>query len=161
VSDNHPARSYHFRCLTNGESTLAFTMFQYFVSLVPTTYTDALTGSSLKTYQYYVTDHRRTLGHEANAGIPGIFIKYDFEAVSVDIAEERNFTFAHFLVRLCGIIGGRLCCLLCPQFRELTVITRRRIRRCLCLGGLGFLVYRQFACLDNPVVARTATLVNF
>ncbi|KAI9027898.1 endoplasmic reticulum vesicle transporter-domain-containing protein [Hyaloraphidium curvatum] len=67
-----------------------FTMFQYFVSLVPTTYTDSLSGSSLKTYQYYVTDHRRSLQHDANGGIPGIFIKYDLEAVSVDVAEARS-----------------------------------------------------------------------
>lgn len=38
--------------------------------------------------------------------MPGIFIKYDLEAVSVDISEERSTTFVHFLVRLCGIVGG-------------------------------------------------------
>lgn len=85
-------------------------MFQYFVSLVPTTYTDSSSGSSLKTYQYYVTEHRRSLQHDANAGLPGIFIKYDLEAVSVDVAEERSTTFLHFLVRLCGIIGGKCTC---------------------------------------------------
>ncbi|RUS17752.1 hypothetical protein BC937DRAFT_89543 [Endogone sp. FLAS-F59071] len=35
----------------------------------------------------------------------GLFFKYEIEPISVRITEQRQ-TFTHFLVRLCGIIGG-------------------------------------------------------
>jgi hypothetical protein len=80
-------------------------MFQYFVSIVPTTYVDR-SGNTLITNQFSVTDHARVLGGENQNGVPGIFIKYDLEPISLRITEKRSVSFLHFLVRLCGIIGG-------------------------------------------------------
>ncbi|KAL7313575.1 hypothetical protein PS15m_007310 [Mucor circinelloides] len=80
-----------------------FEIFQYAISVVPTTYVDRR-NNVLLTNQYAVTDsHKRFKeGHT----IPGIFFKYDIEPISVQISETRQQSFLHFLVRLCGIIGG-------------------------------------------------------
>ncbi|KAF7720840.1 hypothetical protein EC973_005983 [Apophysomyces ossiformis] len=82
-----------------------FEIFQYLISVVPTTYTD-YKKNILLTNQYAVTDSRKSID-ENNAGgfVPGIFFKYDIEPISVHISENRA-SFTHFLVRLCGIIGG-------------------------------------------------------
>jgi len=80
-------------------------MFQYFVSVVPTTYVDR-NGYALTTNQFSVTDHARILEGEKQNGVPGIFIKYDLEPISLRVTEKRSASFLHFLVRLCGIIGG-------------------------------------------------------
>ncbi|KAJ3076960.1 hypothetical protein HDU98_010254 [Podochytrium sp. JEL0797] len=85
-----------------------FEMFQYFISIVPTIYVDKRRtfGSMILTNQYAVTDHKKIVGHETKeAGIPGIFMKYDVEPISVRITESRA-SFMHFLTRLCGITGG-------------------------------------------------------
>jgi hypothetical protein len=39
--------------------------------------------------------------------LPGVFIKYDVEPISVKITETRT-SFSHFLTRMCGIVGGEL-----------------------------------------------------
>ncbi|KAI9323541.1 endoplasmic reticulum vesicle transporter-domain-containing protein [Dichotomocladium elegans] len=82
-----------------------FTAFQYFISVVPTTYINQ-DKDLLLTNQYAVTDSRKTIpdGRPSNM-VPGIFFKYDIEPISVQISETRQ-SFIHFLVRLCGIIGG-------------------------------------------------------
>ncbi|ORY42845.1 DUF1692-domain-containing protein [Rhizoclosmatium globosum] len=85
-----------------------FEMFQYFISIVPTIYVDKRRtfGSVVLTNQYAVTDHKKIVGHETKeAGIPGIFMKYDVEPISVRVTESRA-SFMHFLTRLCGITGG-------------------------------------------------------
>ncbi|KAJ3393880.1 hypothetical protein HDU84_000843 [Entophlyctis sp. JEL0112] len=85
-----------------------FEMFQYFVSIVPTIYVDKRRtfGSVILANQYAVTDHKKIVGHETReAGIPGIFLKYDIEPISVRVTESRA-SFMHFLTRLCGITGG-------------------------------------------------------
>lgn len=38
--------------------------------------------------------------------VPGIFFRYEIEPISVQISEVRSQSFIHFLVRLCGILGG-------------------------------------------------------
>ena len=58
----------------------------------------------LITNQYAVTEYSRKVSHESS-GVPGIFIKYDIEPISVTLTESRQ-TFMHFLTRLCGIVGG-------------------------------------------------------
>ncbi|KAI9352074.1 endoplasmic reticulum vesicle transporter-domain-containing protein [Obelidium mucronatum] len=85
-----------------------FEMFQYFISIVPTIYVDKRRtfGSVVLTNQYAVTDYKKVVGHETKeAGIPGIFMKYDVEPISVRVTESRA-SFMHFLTRLCGITGG-------------------------------------------------------
>ncbi|OAD80564.1 hypothetical protein PHYBLDRAFT_120490 [Phycomyces blakesleeanus NRRL 1555(-)] len=82
-----------------------FEVFQYILSIVPTTYID-YKHNVLLTNQYAVTDSRKAFSEEKAANIvPGIFFKYDIEPISVQISESRQ-SFVHFLVRLCGIIGG-------------------------------------------------------
>ncbi|KAI8808917.1 endoplasmic reticulum vesicle transporter-domain-containing protein [Cladochytrium replicatum] len=87
--------------------------FQYFISVVPTIYIDnrAFLGQKiLLTNQYAVTDHRRVLRPEVGiSGVPGLFFKYEIEPISVRVTESRE-RFTHFIVRLCGIIGGVFVC---------------------------------------------------
>lgn len=56
--------------------------------------------SILYTNQYALTEYKQT-----GAKTPGIFMKYEIEAISVSVIEEMQTTFSHFLVRLCGIAG--------------------------------------------------------
>ncbi|KAK4050704.1 hypothetical protein OIV83_003430 [Microbotryomycetes sp. JL201] len=81
-----------------------FHIFQYFVSVVSTTYIDAK-RRVLHTSQYSVTDMSRVTEH--GKGVPGIFIKYDIEPMALTI-RERTTTLLQFLVRLAGIVGGIL-----------------------------------------------------
>ena len=52
--------------------------------------------------QYAVTDYSRSFGH--GEGVPGIFFKYDLEAMSLTI-RERTTTLYQFLIRLVGVVG--------------------------------------------------------
>ena len=54
--------------------------------------------------QYAVTDYNRVFAH--GAGVPGIFFKYDLEAMSLTI-RERTTSLYQFLIRLVGVIGER------------------------------------------------------
>lgn len=83
-----------------------FAVFQYFVSIIPTTFIDAW-GRRLNTNQYSVNDYTRTVEH--GMGVPGIFIKYDVEPLIMTI-RERTTTLTQFLVRLAGILGGVWVC---------------------------------------------------
>lgn len=69
---------------------------------MPTTYIDA-SRRRLSTSQYAVTDYSRSFEH--GRGIPGIFFKYDLEAISLTI-RERTTSLYQFLVRLVGVIGA-------------------------------------------------------
>ncbi|CAG8660664.1 2159_t:CDS:2, partial [Paraglomus brasilianum] len=80
------------------------TIFNYFVSVVPTTYVDN-SGRKLLTNQYAVTDYSKEITLSGTEGVPGIYFTYEIEPISVHITEKRS-SFATFLVRLCGIVGG-------------------------------------------------------
>ncbi|KAI8087053.1 endoplasmic reticulum vesicle transporter-domain-containing protein [Gilbertella persicaria] len=80
-----------------------FEVFQYAISVVPTTYID-YQKNVLLTNQYAVIDSHKTF--QEGQTIPGIFFRYDIEPISVQISEARQQSFLHFIVRLCGIIGG-------------------------------------------------------
>jgi hypothetical protein len=58
----------------------------------------------LETNQYAVTDSHKQF--KEGQTIPGIFFRYEIEPISVQITETRSQSFMHFLVRLCGILGG-------------------------------------------------------
>ncbi|WVR06893.1 hypothetical protein IAU60_003929 [Kwoniella sp. DSM 27419] len=79
-----------------------FTIFQYFLRVVPTTYIDA-SRHKLVTSQYAVTDYSRSFEH--GKGVPGIFFKFDLEAMAL-VVRERTTTLYQFLIRLVGVIGG-------------------------------------------------------
>lgn len=80
----------------------AFSIFQYYLTVVPTTYIDA-SNRHVETSQYSVTSQVREVDH--GRGVPGIFFKYDLEPVSLSI-HERTTTFYQFAVRLVGVIGA-------------------------------------------------------
>ena len=67
----------------------AFQIFQYFISVVSTTYIDA-GRRRLDTNQYSVTDMARETEH--GRGVPGLFFKFDQEPMKLNI-EERTMGF--------------------------------------------------------------------
>mmetsp|Transcript_57518 Transcript_57518/g.135342 ORF Transcript_57518/g.135342 Transcript_57518/m.135342 type:complete len:416 (-) Transcript_57518:75-1322(-) len=79
-------------------------MFQYFIKVVPTTY-QYLDGTVLKTNQFSVTEHFRSLESGGMRGLPGVFFFYDLSPIMVRFTEQRK-SFLHFLVQLCAIVGG-------------------------------------------------------
>ena len=93
--------------------------FQYFLSLVPTTYVDRigwfgagrLFHQEIFAMQYAVTEFSRSFGDKTDgvsgANVPGIFFQYQFEPVSVKITSSRPGVLA-FITRLCGLLGGNL-----------------------------------------------------
>ena len=94
-------------------TSIAFTIFQYFLRVVPTTYIDSsrrkLVTSQVSrsrclslTKQYAVTDYSRSFEH--GGGVPGVFFKYDLEAMALTI-KERSTPFYQFFLRLLGAIG--------------------------------------------------------
>ncbi|KAJ3160628.1 hypothetical protein HDU86_000387 [Geranomyces michiganensis] len=89
-------------------SRTSMDMFQYFIAIVPTIYIDrnrAFGSKVILTSQYAVTDYQRSIEDGGAGGVPGIFIKYDIEPISVRITESRM-SFLAFLTRFCGILGG-------------------------------------------------------
>ena len=91
------------------DSTLKITnerehMYQYYMKVVPTKFSTL--DRTMTTNQFSVTERNRTINHKAGShGVFGIFFKYDMNALSVEIVEQRR-SFGQFLVRLCGIVGG-------------------------------------------------------
>ncbi|CAD6983286.1 unnamed protein product [Tilletia controversa] len=83
-----------------------FHIFQYFVSVVPTLYIRH-DGRKLHTNQYSVTDYTRTVEH--GQGVPGIFMKFDIEPLTM-IIHQRTTPFWRFLTKLAGIAGGIVVC---------------------------------------------------
>ncbi|GAA95597.1 uncharacterized protein L969DRAFT_101698 [Mixia osmundae IAM 14324] len=84
----------------------SFHIFQYFMSIVSTTYVDHH-RNVLETAQYSVTDMSRATVH--GRGVPGIFLKYDPEPMMLTL-RERTTTLGQFLIRLAGIVGGVIVC---------------------------------------------------
>eukprot|EP00033_Pygsuia_biforma_P002880 GCRY01003177.1.p1 GENE.GCRY01003177.1~~GCRY01003177.1.p1 ORF type:complete len:345 (-),score=44.39 GCRY01003177.1:63-1097(-) len=81
------------------------TMFQYYVKIVPTSYTDS-SGNLIQTNQFSATEYKRVIdpAHGAH-GLPGIFIKYDITPMMINIHEHTK-PLSHFLASCCAIIGG-------------------------------------------------------
>jgi len=77
----------------------------YYIRLVPTVYKDGT--STMKTYQYSVTNHTDTfdLSDPLSIQLPGVWFKYDFSPMLVQL-EKRDKYFTHLLTRLCAIVGG-------------------------------------------------------
>lgn len=79
-------------------------MVMYYIKVVPTEY-EYLYGSQLKTNQFSVTEHFRSLGSREGQGLPGVFFFYELSPIMVRFTETRK-SFTHFLTQLCAIIGG-------------------------------------------------------
>ncbi|XP_071105582.1 endoplasmic reticulum-Golgi intermediate compartment protein 3-like [Haliotis cracherodii] len=80
-------------------------MFQYFVKVVPTTYTQ-ISGQTLHTNQFSVTKHSKTVAAgSGESGLPGVFFMYELSPMMVKYTEKQR-SFMHFLTGVCAIIGG-------------------------------------------------------
>jgi len=79
-------------------------MYQYFIKVVPTVYTD-VSGHTIQSNQFSVTEHFRNaeIGHLQS--LPGVFFFYDLSPIKVTYKEEHT-SFLHFLTNVCAIIGG-------------------------------------------------------
>lgn len=77
-------------------------MFQYFLKVVPATTKRLGENMPYRSNQYSVTEQQR---EAATNGLPGIFLKFEMEAVAVNVVEQRR-SMKEFLVRIVGIVGG-------------------------------------------------------
>jgi len=78
--------------------------FQYFMQVVPTLVRTYRTN--MDTYQFAVTEKNRQIDHSKGShGNPGIFMKYDLTPLMIRVTEVHR-PYWHFMIRLCGIIGG-------------------------------------------------------
>ncbi|EMS56797.1 hypothetical protein TRIUR3_35265 [Triticum urartu] len=86
------------------EQTTGLTgMYQYFVKVVPTIYTD-IRGRKIHSNQFSVTEHfREAIGLPRPP--PGVYFFYEFSPIQVDFTEE-NTSLLHFLTNICAIVGG-------------------------------------------------------
>merc|ERR1711953_497307 len=80
-------------------------MFQYYVKIVPTTYTQP-DGSFFPSNQFSVTRHSKVVSVMAGeSGMPGVFFTYELSPVMVKFSPKEK-SVGHFLTGLCAIIGG-------------------------------------------------------
>ncbi|PNW73965.1 hypothetical protein CHLRE_13g579850v5 [Chlamydomonas reinhardtii] len=79
-------------------------MFQYFLKVVPTSYTD-LSNKTLSTNQFSVTENFREAQGGAGRTLPGVFFFYDLSPIKVKIVEHGS-SFLSFLTSVCAIVGG-------------------------------------------------------
>lgn len=83
--------------------------FSYFLSIIPTQYSDSLLPRrSLLTNQYSLNGFKGKPG-DAAANNPGLFFRYDYEPLAVVITRQR-IPFLSFLIHLVGILGGIYTC---------------------------------------------------
>ncbi|XP_010939627.1 uncharacterized protein [Elaeis guineensis] len=79
-------------------------MYQYFIKVVPTVYTD-ISGRTIQSNQFSVTEHFRSDDVGRIQSLPGVFFFYDLSPIKVTFTEE-HVSFLHFLTNVCAIVGG-------------------------------------------------------
>ncbi|XP_042494939.1 endoplasmic reticulum-Golgi intermediate compartment protein 3-like isoform X3 [Macadamia integrifolia] len=85
-------------------------MYQYFIKVVPTVYTD-INGHTIQSnqhvyfLQFSVTEHLRGGEFGRPSSLPGVFFFYDLSPIKVTFREE-HVSFLHFLTNVCAIVGG-------------------------------------------------------
>lgn len=79
-------------------------MYQYFIKVVPTVYTD-ISGHTIQSNQFSVTEHVKTSEAGQLQSLPGVFFFYDLSPIKVTFTEE-HISFLHFLTNVCAIVGG-------------------------------------------------------
>eukprot|EP00037_Helgoeca_nana_P002798 m.36183 g.36183 ORF g.36183 m.36183 type:complete len:363 (+) comp12843_c0_seq1:304-1392(+) len=83
-----------------------FSMYQYFIKVVPTSTQSLKQKQPFISNQYSVTEQKTVVNHNrGSGGLPGVYFKYDLEPITVRVVEVRR-SFVRFLIRLCGIAGG-------------------------------------------------------
>jgi endoplasmic reticulum-Golgi intermediate compartment protein 3 len=80
-------------------------MYQYYVKVVPTKY-KSLSGTTIESNQYAVTEHMRHLAPGSGRGLPGVYFYYDVSPIQALYEEKRGGGLMRFLTSLCAIIGG-------------------------------------------------------
>jgi len=80
-------------------------MYDYYVKIVPTTYT-YLDGSKLSTNQFSVTEAVVPLYEDdKNSGTPGFFVTYELSPINIAYTETPR-SFLHFMINMMAIMGG-------------------------------------------------------
>ncbi|KAL1547018.1 endoplasmic reticulum-Golgi intermediate compartment protein 3-like [Salvia divinorum] len=79
-------------------------MYQYFLKVVPTVFAD-ISGHTIQSNQYSVTEHVRAAELGRLQALPGVFFFYDLSPIKVTFT-ETHVSFLHFLTNVCAIIGG-------------------------------------------------------
>ncbi|KAM3342565.1 Endoplasmic reticulum-Golgi intermediate compartment protein 3 [Capsicum chinense] len=79
-------------------------MYQYFIKVVPTVYTD-VSGHTIQSNQFSVTEHFKGADVGRFQSIPGVFFFYDLSPIKVTFTEQHA-SFLHFLTNVCAIVGG-------------------------------------------------------
>lgn len=87
------------RTVTDG-----YGMLQFYLQIIPTTF-QFLNGTSIKTFQYSVTEHTRHVDPGSNRGLPGVFFFYEVSALHVEF-EEYVRGYSHFFTGVCAAVGG-------------------------------------------------------
>ncbi|KAL0252243.1 hypothetical protein SLS55_010698 [Diplodia seriata] len=77
-----------------------FYKFQYYLSVVPTVYTD--NSHTIVTNQYAVTEQSHGV---SEVSVPGVFVKFDIEPIMLTIS-EYNGGFLALLIRLVNVVSG-------------------------------------------------------
>lgn len=80
-------------------------MFHYYIKLVPTLYETST--RTIYTHQYAVTESEKNvqLSRDELAGLPGVFLVYEFTPFMVQKI-EKIVPLSHFFTSICAIIGG-------------------------------------------------------
>ncbi|KDP41359.1 hypothetical protein JCGZ_15766 [Jatropha curcas] len=73
-------------------------------NVVPTVYTD-VSGHTIQSNQFSVTEHFRSAEAGRLQALPGVFFFYDLSPIKVTFTEQ-HVSFLHFLTNVCAIVGG-------------------------------------------------------
>ena len=79
-------------------------MYQYYIQVVPTTYR-YLSGRTVRTNQFSVTEHLRHVTPGSNRGLPGVFFFYEVSPLHVEHIERRD-GWMKWGTNLACVIGG-------------------------------------------------------
>jgi hypothetical protein len=80
--------------------------YTYYVNVVPTVVIQA-SGRESPSHQYSYTLHREKVDLGSRSfKLPGLFIKYSFDALRMTKRAHPHSTFTHFLTRICALLGG-------------------------------------------------------
>ncbi|KAH7331841.1 hypothetical protein KP509_20G052900 [Ceratopteris richardii] len=79
-------------------------MYQYFIKVVPTVYTD-VHGRKIFSNQFSLTEHFKPVEFGTARALPGVFFFYDLSPIKVNFDQTKT-PFLHFLTNICAIIGG-------------------------------------------------------
>ena len=82
-------------------------MYQYFVKVVPTTYTE-VNGLTTRTNQYSITKHEKQvsiLSLSGEQGLPGIFVLYELSPLMVKFTEKHRYGVVSMYPLFCQIVN--------------------------------------------------------